>query len=98
MSRQEVGRPSGEDAVNDQTEHRRGLADALLRVLGDPDAQPPDASDQSSCLYDDSVLRDQTLRNFLADYVELTTRDIKNSSNEFNILKTSFEPSRNTSL
>ena len=77
MSRQEADRPSDEDTVGDQAEHRRGLADALLRVLGDPDAQPLDASDQSSCLSDDSVLRDQTLRNFLADYVELTTREIQ---------------------
>ena len=77
MSRQKADRPSDEDTNNDHNEHRRGLADALLRVLGDPDAQPLAGSDQSSCLSDDSVLRDQTLRNFLADYVELTTREIQ---------------------
>ena len=60
----------------DQPGTRSGLAEAVLETVRDPTDLPPEASDHSSCLSDDSVPRDQTLCNYPAEYIEITTCDI----------------------
>ena len=72
--------------------NRSVIADALCQSLHDHAERHAEESDRSSGLADDSVERHRVSRLHLAEYIEITTREISELKKRFKSLKISCSP------